>query len=375
MKANTGIPVFFFMLYAINAFSQGIPPWNSPLRITWSTDGKIFDPPQLFQDSAGVPSLIRWHGDTLIAAFQWFRQPNPSPTWDQVATKFSYDHGLTWSQPTPIVINGLPPGFQRPFDPTLTVFNKDSIRIYFSSSKGKPMPGQDSIINTYSAKSGDGIHFYFEPNPRVDEPVNRVIDPAVIYFNTGWHYLAPVGAPQQGAFHYVSPNGLNFSAVPIIPSDNTHNWTGNYMLESSTELRFYGCGQNIWYNASPNGGLWSGYVNTNILGGDPTVLKVSNNNYVMVYVGPPLITGLDAEHPVNKPFQIYPNPASDNITVIAEKDGSRPPYFILDAAGRIIKEGHLQAAETKIHVADLPTGIYTIRLGENQSETFRIIKE
>ena len=40
------------------------------------------------------------------------------------------------------------------------------------------------------------------------------------------------------------------------------------------ELRFYGCGsQNIWYNSTPNGGVWNGYVSTNLAGGDPTVFQ------------------------------------------------------------------------------------------------------
>src|SRR5437016_10765108 len=94
-------------------------PWKNPLMITWSADGTTFGAPAIFQDSSGVPSVIRWHGDTLIAAFQWFRLPNPSASWDRVSVKFSYDKGVNWTQPVPIVVNGLPPAFQRPFDPTL----------------------------------------------------------------------------------------------------------------------------------------------------------------------------------------------------------------------------------------------------------------
>src|SRR3954465_8618121 len=60
-------------------------PWKNPLMITRSTDGVNFSTPAIFQVSAGVPSLVRWHADTLIAAFQWFRQPNPSPGLDRVA--------------------------------------------------------------------------------------------------------------------------------------------------------------------------------------------------------------------------------------------------------------------------------------------------
>lgn len=152
-----------------------------------SSDGIHFGPNSIFQDSSGVPSVIRWKGDTLICAFQWFRLPQNTPRWYRVAVKFSYDAGQNWTQPTPIVVNGLPANYQRPFDPTLTVFAGDSLRIYFSSSDGLPMGGLSQIVNCYSAKSDDGIHYTYEPNARVDHLTKPLIDPAVIYFNGGWH--------------------------------------------------------------------------------------------------------------------------------------------------------------------------------------------
>jgi len=43
----------------------------------------------------------------------------------------STDDGTTRSEPTPIGVDGLPVGYQRPFDPTLMSF-KDSILVFFS---------------------------------------------------------------------------------------------------------------------------------------------------------------------------------------------------------------------------------------------------
>jgi hypothetical protein len=287
--------ILFFFCVLTNKVSAQNFPWERPLKIAWSADGITFNAPTVFQDSSGVPSVIRWKGDTLISAFQWFRAPVGSPTWDRVAVKFSYDNGSTWTQPLPIQVSGFPANFQRPFDPTLLAFDNDTIRIYFSSSNGIPMT-LDSTVNTYSAKSTDGVNYMFEPVPRVDETNNRVIDPALIHFNNSYHYLSPIGSPQQGAYHYVSPNGLNFMKVPDIMSDPAHNWTGNYMINDTNELRFYGAGTNgIWYNNSPNGGMWNGYVNTNINGGDPAVLKTDVSEYMMIYVGEPYITGFNNE--------------------------------------------------------------------------------
>jgi hypothetical protein len=263
----------------------GDGPWNSPLMIAQSTDGINFGTPKIYQDSAGVPSVINWKGDTLACVFQWFRQPQNSPTWDRVAIKFSYDMGFSWTEPKPIVLNIFPQNYQRPFDPTLAVYDNNKLRIYFSSSNGAPM-GLDSAINTYSATSIDGVNFSFENGARYDNPTSKVIDPAVIYFKNEWHYLSPAGAPQDGAFHCISPDGINFTERTKYTSDNTHNWTGNFVVENTNELRFYGCGTDIWFNKSSDGYFWSGYTKTNLSGGDPSVVKISDNNYLMIYVGP-----------------------------------------------------------------------------------------
>lgn len=290
----------------------GNGPWNNPLRMAWSSDGITFGTSTIFQDSAGVPSVIRWKGDTLIAAFQWFRQPVNGPEWDKVATKISTDKGLTWSEPVPILVNGLPTGYQRPFDPTLVSLGGDSLRIYYSSSATMPA-GLDSAINTYSAVSTDGIQFQFEPGPRVDVDTGRVIDPAVIYFNNSWHYAAPIGSPQQGAYHFISPNGVSFSRVPNIGSDNQHNWTGNYMVDSPNELRFYGSGAQIWLNRSSNGGVWTGYTPTNLQGGDPSVVKIDSGQYLIIFVGPPYATSREQTENAPNPCLLYPNPATTQL--------------------------------------------------------------
>ena len=123
---------------SFNAIILQAQPWERPLMQAWSADGVTFSAPSIFQDSSGVPSVIRWKPDTLICAFQWFRQPMGSPSWDRVAVKFSYDDGQSWTTPEPILVNSLPLGYQRPFDPTLVKLGGDSLRIYFSSSATPP---------------------------------------------------------------------------------------------------------------------------------------------------------------------------------------------------------------------------------------------
>jgi len=360
---------------SFNAIIVQAQPWERPLMQAWSADGVTFSVPSIYQDSSGVPSVIRWRGDTLIATFQWFRQPNPSPSWDRVAVKLSYDNGANWTVPAPIIINGFPSTCQRPFDPTLALLGGDSLRIYFSSSEGMPpVIGLDSTVNTYSAVSTDGINYQFEPGARVDVLDNRVIDPAVIRFGPGWHYAAPAGAPQDGAYHYLSPNGIDFNVVPMIPSDAMHNWTGNYMVESPNELRFYGAGQNgVWYNSSPNGGTWNGYVNTNIMGGDPSVVKVADNSYLIVYVGHPYTTGVEEEVGTTHVPVVAPTPAHDRLRILGS---SNMQHFRIRAlTGQCLLEGMPIANE--IVLDELPAGAYLLELidAEGVRTTVRIVKE
>ena len=327
MKWNIFLVLFFLSL---SLLAQNNQPWNNPLIIAKSSDGKNFTSAAIFQDSSGVPSAIRWKGDTLVCVFQWFRQPIGSLTWDRVAVKYSYDKGVTWTQPKPIVINGLPLNYQRPFDPTITVTPDKRIRIFYSSSEGMPLGGLSEIINTYSSISNDGLNYTFEPNPRFDHPTNRVIDPAIIFFNGVWHYSCPIGAPQNGAYHCTSSDGLIFSEQNNYSSDNTHNWTGNFVEESSAELRFYGSGAQLWYNTSADGFIWKGYINTNLQGGDPSVIKLSNTSYIIVYVGQQYLTGISTNQNDKLLanfvlYQNYPNPFNPSTTI----------KFALDKASNI----------------------------------------
>ncbi|HEV7782246.1 MAG TPA: T9SS type A sorting domain-containing protein [Chitinophagaceae bacterium] len=356
--------LFLFVLFAktITGISQNFP-WQNALVMVRSSDGINFNSPSIFQDSSGVPCIIHWKGDTLVAVFQWFRQPNPSPSWDRVAVKFSYDNGTNWTPPTPIVVNNMPVNYQRPFDPTIVVTPDKNIRIFFSSSAGIPIGGLDHTVNTYSAISADGINYTFEPGARFDHPTIKVIDPALTIFNGSWQYTAPIGAPNDGAFHCTSPDGLVFTQLGNLPSDNNHNWTGNMLVDGGL-LRFYGSGPTIWRNTSADGVSWSGYVNTNIVGGDPGIVKLPNGTYLMVYVGPPNIITATIGPATASTIQVFPNPFHSLVN-IKGKTGKRYPYTLYSANGQLISEGNF-TGDIRINTSGLPAGAYLLATEENK---------
>ena len=324
-----------------------------------SANGISFTPAVIFQDSSGVPSVVRWKSDTLVCVFQWFRQPINSLTWDRVAVKYSYDGGSTWTQPEPVLFDSIPATYQRPFDPTLAVLSDGRLRMYFSSSDGMPI-GNDSIINTYSAISTDGMHFRFEPGARADEPSKRLIDPAVIFFNSQWQYLSPAGAPQEGAFHYISTDGLSFTKISDISSDSIHNWTGNFLvLDSLQQLRFYGCGQGlIWFNSSGDGMNWIGYVNTNIAGGDPAICRNLTGDYILIFVNASNTTGIVnpfEREKENLSIRFYQE--GNRIHVVSEEEVTRLQVFDLQGRKLLELEG-----KNDIYWDQFSTGVYIFRL-------------
>lgn len=358
---------------SFNIFGQGTPPWQMPLMTATSTDGITFAKPTIFQDSSGVPSLIRWKGDTLVAVFQWFRQPMQSLTWDKVAVKFSYNNGQTWTTPTPIIINNLPANYQRPFDPTLAVVDNSKLRIYFSSSEGLSMGGLTNIVDTYSAISSDGLRYTFEPKARFDSPITPVIDPAILFFNNKWHYAAPKGSPQAGAYHATSSDGLTFTQEADYSSDAMHNWTGNFMLENPSVMRFYGSGQKIWFNSTTDGFSWRGYTDTNLIGGDPSVCKLPNNSYLAIFVGQPYsITANEDEILANK-INVYPT-FTNTFIKISTHNQVLTDFILHDLQGRIIKKGALLEDQT-IYVEDLQSAMYLLTIHSSLgSSYFKIIK-
>lgn len=342
------------MLYCGVSMTTAQQPWLNPLKICSSADGITFYTPVLFQDSSGVPTVIRLGGDTLVCAFQWFPMPMYNPHWDKVAVKFSYDNGISWTSPMTCIFMGLPGNFQRPFDPALVRTDQGRIRMYFSDG---PIPG---TVFTYSAISDDGIAYLFEPFPRFTDPSGFVIDPSVALFNSTYYYLSHSSVPINGFFRAVSADGLNFTPQPVFPFDGIHNWLGNYMLDE-TNLKFYGSAGYIWFNTSSDGVTWSGYTNTNITGGaDPAAVKTNAGNYVMIFTAllPP--SNIETNYDLKENISVYPNPASGKIIISGTNMNKVEIYNCL---GEQVFSSHLMKQDPfEIDITSFQTGIYFVRI-------------
>jgi hypothetical protein len=278
----------------------------------WSKDGTNFDAEGVFVERGGVPSLARMPDGRLVAAFQWFPF-HTQAAFDRVAVRFSNESVTTWTAEQPIVVTGLPEDFQRPFDPTVVALADGKVRMYFSCGKhGQPQStgGPPAGVGTYSALSSDGINYVFEPGARMEAAGKAVIDCAVTQVRDKWHYVAPIGRPEDGAYYASSADGLNFTRGQDIPSSIGINWTGN-LLEVSDKLRFYGSSmRGTWYSDSADGSGWSQPTMLKVNGGDPAVARTAQGNYLMVYVSQSKRTD---QHPFHRPMrndgdQLAPRP-------------------------------------------------------------------
>lgn len=74
-------------------------------------------------------------------------------------------------------------------------------------------------------------------------------------------------------------------------------------------------------------------------------------------------------------FSIFPNPARTTVSIrtSAELVGER--YIVLDAMGRAVSQGALGNGLTAVGVEALPTGVYTIRVGDASVRTLKFVKQ
>ncbi len=64
-------------------------------------------------------------------------------------------------------------------------------------------------------------------------------------------------------------------------------------------------------------------------------------------------------------FDVFPNPAIDEITIALPDKIMNPQFTIFSANGEIAKAGALTQSETRIDLSDLPAGMYFIKVGSS----------
>ncbi len=90
------------------------------------------------------------------------------------------------------------------------------------------------------------------------------------------------------------------------------------------------------------------------------------------------ITGINEARGINLAVSVYPNPATDHLTLsIDEFDISNTSYQLYDMNGRLLQQAEIVGNQTKIAMGHLAPAGYFIRVLKDNKEvkTFKVIKK
>lgn len=77
----------------------------------------------------------------------------------------------------------------------------------------------------------------------------------------------------------------------------------------------------------------------------------------------------------DRSFTIYPNPATDQVTVKINNDLLGSAYTISDQSGRAVLKGTLKQANENIDITGLAKGMYIFSIGNEIHQSFKVIKK
>jgi hypothetical protein len=298
-RAESAAIALLCLVAAMSPAGAQMPgPWDHDVHLHRATPGGDSRQATAFE-RAGVSTLARMPDGRLIAAFQHFPQDD-NRNFDRVAVRFSADEGNTWSPAEPIVVEGMEPGLARPFDPTLVPLPDGRIRLYFTSNRSPDFRRSAPAI--YSAISGDGVRYAFEPGVRFAVEGRLVIDCAVALHAGVFHLIVPDNGtaedmhqgqqrrePPRGGtgYHAVSRDGLEFTRVADVVAPGGRRWLGN-MQSDGGRLLFFGTGPGSWPLASADGESWrADSMQVRVPGADPGAVRLRDGQWLLSVTSPP----------------------------------------------------------------------------------------
>jgi len=73
-------------------------------------------------------------------------------------------------------------------------------------------------------------------------------------------------------------------------------------------------------------------------------------------------------------LKIFPNPATEILTIQSSILLKESSYVIQDQNGKIVKSGNIEVGETTLNIKELSNGVYLLKIGEKETQTFRVLK-
>ncbi|MFM7052284.1 MAG: exo-alpha-sialidase [Planctomycetota bacterium] len=275
------------------------PRMHQRVRIERVASDGTTQPLAEFQ-GADVASVARLDDGRIAVAYQAF-PADDARHFDRVAVRFSSDEGRSFTDATPVTIDGMDAGLAPAFDPTLVALPDGRVRLYFISyAQADTKPGGAAPATAvHSAISSDGLHYTYEPGVRFAVEGRVTVDAAAALHDGVFHLVVPDngtpgeflaarkrGQPPAGGngYHAVSRDGLAFTRAADLPLASTSNrWWGN-LLSDGGNLLFLGTGPGPWPLSSHDGLAWKIAEKPLALKGvDPSALRLRDGALLVAW--------------------------------------------------------------------------------------------
>lgn len=104
---------------------------------------------------------------------------------------------------------------------------------------------------------------------------------------------------------------------------------------------------------------------------DPCLSRV---NTVTTYYWVRLKTGM--QHLFSStPIQVFPNPATEEISIVSGNNDKGASYLISDLQGKQLLIGKLAGETTTVDIKQLATGLYFLQIGEENKRQIKVLKQ
>ncbi|MDH7463462.1 T9SS type A sorting domain-containing protein [Chitinophagaceae bacterium 26-R-25] len=251
-----------------------------------------------------------------------------------------------------------------------------TVRVYYDP--------QDSIdaVNALDSKVSGPIRYLWFKYPGTD--INAVLNAQTDANITGASWLAPSVYGEEGGVKYVEFSGItSFSvfgaaagrgavALPLRFTDNRAaanacnvNLSWNYVSETQTMAKQFevqrsnngrdfetvstiSSASKTYTDMPPHEGQWYYRIK---------VVENSAVNYTTIM--PVLVTC------ANDAIHVFPNPASDHVTISMTATAGHANYQLLNTMGGVVMKGNINNGVANFSVSGLSAGVYLLRIDNN----------
>ncbi len=237
------------------------------------------------------------------------------------------------------------------------------------------MVGPDGTI--YVHKQGDNISAFTDNGTGLDLEWETEIFGNAPFSQMCVGPDGSVYAPSDGTVIRIDPDDGQIRNTSSVICNNPELFQLR-LSATYNDLIFATNGENRVYAFTPDLlEVWSDYVpNINTCGaaiGSYGLIAVSGTNLIKVYTPANHVGEEEYGEPDN--LEVYPNPAIASIHIMASEEYIGAEYVISDILGHVVRSGILASVNTVFDLTGLPSGIYVLRLGNDKSRDYKIIKQ